>query len=156
MMPLISQKRQLADFISRIWDNGDLDAVDDHLADTYTIHHDPGDPWDGQALDRAGFKDRVAKSRAAFPDQRFDIQALIAEGDSVVMTWLWSATHSGDLPGFPATGRTVRMSGATVYGFDRDLRLTGHWQITDRLGIFQQLQQNLVAQSSAGHGGVGA
>ena len=154
-MPLISRKHRLAEFIRRVWDDGDLDAVDAYLADTYTIHHDPGDPWDGQTLDRAGFKDRVAKSRAAFPDQRFDTQALIAEDDSVVMTWLWSGTHGGDLPGFPATGRHIRMSGATVYGFDRDLHLTGHWQITDRLGVYQQLQQNLVAPSGAGQSGAG-
>lgn len=149
MMPLISRKRRLAEFIRQVWDNGNLDAVDADLADAYTIHHDPGDPWNGQTLDRAGFKDRVVKSRAAFPDQRFDIQALIAEGDSVVMTWLWSGTHGGDLPGFSATGRVIRMSGATVYGFDQDQRLTGHWQITDRLGVYQQLQQNLVAPNGA-------
>lgn len=155
-MPLISRKHRLAEFIRRVWDDGDLDAVDAYLADTYTIHHDPGDPWDGQRLDRAGFKDRVAKSRAAFPDQRFATQALIAEGDSVVMTWLWSGTHCGDLPGFPATGRIIRMSGATVYGFEQDLRLTGHWQITDRLGVYQQLQQNSVAPGGAAQGGAGA
>ena len=96
----------------------------------------------GQTLDRAGFKDRVRKSRAAFPDQRFAIQGLFADGDSVVMTWLWTGTHLGDLPGFPVTGRTIRMSGATVYAFDGEDRLTGHWQITDRLGVFQQLQRS--------------
>ena len=57
------------------------------------------------------------------------------------MTWLWTGTHLGDLPGFPATGRTIHMSGATVYGFDSEDCLTGHWQITDRLGVFQQLQR---------------
>ena len=31
------------------------------------------------------------------------------------MTWLWKGTHLGDLPGFPATGRPIEMSGATVY-----------------------------------------
>jgi steroid delta-isomerase-like uncharacterized protein len=146
-MPLTSRKHRLVEFIRQVWDNGDLNAVDAYLAGRYTIHHDPGDPWDGQTLDRAGFKDRVAKSRAAFPDQRFDTEALIGERDKVVMAWLWSATHSGDLPGFPATGQVIRMSGATVYGFDLELRLTGHWQITDRLGVYQQLQQNLVAPS---------
>ena len=79
-------------------------------------------------------------SRAAFPDQRFDLQELFADGGAVVMTWLWTGTHRGDLPGFPATGKTIRMSGATVYYFDGD-RLTGHWQITDRLGVYQQLRQ---------------
>ena len=31
------------------------------------------------------------------------------------------------------------MSGATVYYFD-DEKIVGHWQITDRLGVFQQLR----------------
>lgn len=138
-------KQRLASFIRRVWDEGDADAADDYLAPAYTIHHDPGDAWDGMVLDPAGFKDRVRQSRAAFPDQRFAIQGLFADGDSVVMTWLWSATHGGDMPGFPATGKTIRMSGATVYGFDAEGRITGHWQITDRLGVYRQLQNNLVA-----------
>lgn len=140
-MALEQRKEQLAAFIRQVWDQGETDAADGYLAETYTIHHDPGDPWDGQVLDRDGFKDRVRKSRAAFPDQRFAIQGLFADGDHVVMTWLWQATHLGDLPGFPATGRTIHMSGATVYMFDSNDHLTGHWQITDRLGVYQQLQR---------------
>lgn len=142
MTVLDRRKQRLAAFIRQVWDDGDANAADSYVADTYTIHHDPGDPWEGQALDLTGFKDRVRRSRAAFPDQRFDIQGLFADGNGVVMTWMWNGTHRGDLPGFPATGRMIRMSGATVYMFDKDDRLTGHWQITDRLGVFQQLQRN--------------
>lgn len=135
-----ARKKRLARFIRDIWDEGRVELAGDYLAPAYTIHHDPGDPWDGQCLDLAGFQDRVRQSRAPFPDQRFDMQAMFADGDGVVMTWLWSATHCGDLPGFPASGRTIRMSGATVYLFDAQDRLTGHWQISDRLGVYQQLQ----------------
>ena len=28
------------------------------------------------------------------------------------------------------------MTGATVYGFDANEQLTGHWQIADRLGVY--------------------
>lgn len=136
------RKQRLAAFIRMVWDEGNADAADTCVAETYTIHHDPGDPWEGQNLDRAEFKDRVRKSRTAFPDQRFDIQGMFADGDSVVMTWLWNGTHKGDLPGFPATGQTIHMSGATAYMFDSEDRLAGHWQIADRLGVFQQLQRN--------------
>lgn len=136
------RKQRLLQFIREVWDAGNASAVDRYLAQTYTIFHDPGDPWDGVTLDPAGFRDRLAKSRAAFPDQRFDVQHLSSDGDDVVMTWLWEATHLGDLPGFPATGRTIAMSGATVYRFDSSDRLIGHWQVTDRLGVFQQLQRN--------------
>ncbi|RVT93388.1 ester cyclase [Sphingomonas crocodyli] len=137
-----NRKERLACFIRDVWDEGDADAADAYVAPVYTIRHDPGDPWDGAVLDLDGFKDRVRQSRAAFPDQRFDIQGLFEDGDSVVMTWLWSATHQGDIPGFPATGKPIRMSGATVYAFDADDRLTSHWQITDRLGVYQQLHAN--------------
>jgi steroid delta-isomerase-like uncharacterized protein len=54
------------------------------------------------------------------PDQRFDIYELVAEGDAVVATWFWTGTHTGDMAGFPASGRQIKMSGATIYYFDGD------------------------------------
>nr|WP_294914357.1 ester cyclase [uncultured Neokomagataea sp.] len=142
MTALERRKERLVAFIRKVWDEGDADAADHYIAHSYTIRHDPGDLWDGRTLDLIGFKDRVQKSRAAFPDQAFDIQDMLAEGQNVVMSWFWSGTHKGDLPGFPATNRIIRMSGATIYTFDSEDRLNGHWQITDRLGVFQQLQRN--------------
>ena len=32
------------------------------------------------------------------------------------------------------------MSGVTAYSFDDRARLTGHWQVVDRLGLYRQLQ----------------
>jgi steroid delta-isomerase-like uncharacterized protein len=140
-----ARKDRLVHFIHEVWDCGRADAVERYLAPSYTLHHDPGDPWDGRVLDLDDYKDRLRRSRAPFPDQTFDVQRLCAEGDTVVMTWLWKATHLGDFPGFPATGQVIRMSGATAYFFDPADRLSGHWQITDRLGVFQQLQANKAA-----------
>lgn len=142
------RKQRLAAFLKAVWDDGDAEAAELYVADSYTIGHDPGDPWAGQTLDKAGFMDRVRQSRAAFPDQAFAVQAMLADGDSVAVTWLWTGTHIGDLPGFPATHEVIRMSGATVYGFDAEDRLTGHWQISDRLGVFQQLQRNAGAAAA--------
>jgi steroid delta-isomerase-like uncharacterized protein len=134
------KKEILAAFIQEVWNEGSLAAADKYLAAQYTIHHDPGDPWDQRVLDLEGFKERVRLSRAPFPDQRFEIQELFADGKAVVMTWFWTGNHLGDMPGFPATGRPIQMSGATVYYFEGD-RIAGHWQITDRLGVYQQLRQ---------------
>lgn len=138
----IDRKTFLRSFIRDIWDEGRIDLIPSYLAPAYRIVHDPGDAWDGMTLDHAAFQERVRQSRAPFPDQRFAIQALFEDAESVAMTWLWTATHLGDMPGFPASGRTVTMSGATVYLFDAADRLAGHWQVADRLGVFQQLQRN--------------
>ena len=123
-----------------MWSEVNVEASDKYIAPKYKILHDPGDPWEGRELDLIGYKERVRTLRAAFPDQIFDIQGLFADGDAVVMTWLWSATHKGDIPGFPATGKQITMSGATVYFFEGG-RLAAHWQITDRLSVYQQLQR---------------
>ncbi len=136
------RKARLAEFLERVWNAGEIDACDRFIADAYTLHHDPGDPWDGRTLDLAAYKERLKMSRAPFPDQHFELQAMLEDGDAIAIAWLWSATHAADYPGFPATGRRITMSGATLYRFDTNDKLTGHWQITDRLTVYQQLQQN--------------
>ncbi|WP_462151188.1 ester cyclase [Pseudoalteromonas xiamenensis] len=134
-------KEILKDFIQRVWNEGDISAVSEYLADSYHVMHDPGDPWNGMTLDVAGFQNRVSISRAPVPDQRFEIQSLFENEDSVCMTWLWKGTHLGEIAGIPPTGKTLHMSGATVYFFENN-KISGHWQVADRLSIFQQLQAN--------------
>ena len=133
-----SINRVLSQFIQEIWNDGNIDAAERYIAPSYTVHHDPGDPWHQRTLTVAEFKERVRLSRAPFPDQRFELLETFGEGKAVVATWLWAGTHRGDLPGFPASGKQIKMSGATVYYFAND-RIDGHWQIVDRLGVLQQL-----------------
>lgn len=141
-MTVRSLKPILEAFIQDVWNRGDASCVGRYVAPAYTIHHDPGDPWEGQVLCHEGYCRRLIQSRAPFPDQTFDIRDLCEDGNRVVMSWLWQATHREDIPGFPATGKSILMSGATTYFFDADARLTGHWQVTDRLGVWRQLHAN--------------
>lgn len=80
------------------------------------------------------------EGRAILPDQRFTIDELIAERGKVAVTWFWKGMHKGDILGFRASGKAITTSGMTVYYFDGS-RLTGHWQLADRLGVYQQLSQ---------------
>lgn len=70
-------KEILTSFTREVWSEGNIEASDKFIAPRYTIHHDPGDPWEGKELDLAGYKGRVKMLRAAFPDQRFDIQGAL-------------------------------------------------------------------------------
>lgn len=138
--PTDDRKTLLREFFEEVWNAGNVAACDRFLAPTYVVHHDPGDPWHGKTLDLQGFKDRVSQSRAPFPDQRFEIRELVGKGDVIACSWLWNGTHLGQLAHFPPTGRLLTMSGITLYYFDAT-RITGHWQVADRLSIVQQLQQ---------------
>lgn len=128
----------LARFLDEVWNRSDLASIDRYIAPAYTIRRDSGDPWDGRTLDRALYRERLQVSRAPFPDQRFVIEEIIAEPERAAIAWRWSATHLGDLPGFPASGKTISMTGMTIY-YIADGLLTGHWQEVDRLGVFRQL-----------------
>jgi steroid delta-isomerase-like uncharacterized protein len=132
------RKQVLHDFLDRIWAQQDLSAIPDFVADSYTIHNDPGDPWEGQTLSHQGFADRLVKSRSLAPDQRFTPVHMIEEGDTIALAWTWTGTHLGDMPGIPATGKRIQMTGLTVYSFQGN-RLSGHWQVADRLGVYRQL-----------------
>ena len=125
-----SRKQRLAAFLKDVWTDGKVDAVDHYLSVRYSIRNDPGDPWDGQTLSIEGFKDRLIQSRAMAPDQVFTIETMIEEGDDIAVAWSWSGTHLGDIPGIAATGRSITMTGLTIYSFDGD-----------RLSVFQQLTQ---------------
>jgi steroid delta-isomerase-like uncharacterized protein len=140
-MPTNSDRKEiLARFFQEVWNEGNVEAVSRYLAPRYTVHHDPGDPWDGKELSLEQYKERLIHSRAPFPEERFTIRELFEDGDAVVATWVWAGVHQGDLAGFPASGKTITMSGITVYYFEGD-RVTWHWQVVDRLGVFQQLRQ---------------
>ncbi len=130
--------RTLTEFMEAVWNQGDASAVDRFLADEYRIHSDPGDPWDGATLSPDGFKERLRTSRAAFPDLRFEIAETVAAGDRVAIAWRMRGTHTGPLGPHPATGRRIDVPGMTVYYF-RAGRITGHWQVVDRLAVAQQL-----------------
>ena len=130
--------RTLADFMGSVWNRGDAAAVDRFLADQNVIHSDPGDPWDGATLSREEFKERLRTSRAPFPDLRFEIRETVAAGDRVAIAWRMRGTHTGPLGPYPATGRRIDVPGMTVYYFD-DGRITGHWQVVDRISVAQQL-----------------
>ena len=125
-------------FMDRVWTAGDADAVDEYVASAYTIHSDPGDPWDGQTLDRDAFKQRLSASRAPFPDLRFDLEEFVEGGNCVALGWTMRGTNTGAIGGRAPSGRPIAVHGLTIYYF-ADGRITGHRQVVDRLSVVQQL-----------------
>ena len=120
-----------------VWNRGDLEAVSHIVAPEYTIHSDPGDPWDGMTLNRAEYRRRVEHTRRAFPDIVFTVAETVATGARVAVRWSAVGTQTGDLPGLPSTGRRLEFSGQTIYELALG-QVAGHWQVVDRLGFIQQ------------------
>ena len=84
------------------------------IASDFFDHTNP--PGMQHGLD--GHKAIVALFRAAFLDQWWQIEDLIAEGDRVVARTTMTGTHRGDFFGIPATGRSVIVSGVHIMRYD--------------------------------------
>jgi len=124
--------------MERVWNGGDLAAVDEFVAPRYTIHSDPGDPWDGQELDLEAFKSRMVTSRAPFPDLEFTLGELLEDGDRVAVSWRVQGTQAGAIGEHAASGKRIDAQGMTIYYFAEG-KITGHRQVVDRLTVMQQL-----------------
>jgi steroid delta-isomerase-like uncharacterized protein len=85
-----------------------------------------------------GWKQAHSMFLAAFPDQAITIEDELAEGNTVVTRWTFSATHQGALMGIPATGKSIAIKGISI---DRisDGKVVGHSAQIDMLGLLQQL-----------------
>lgn len=103
------------------WDRGDVDALDDLMADGYQRHGS-----DGPALDLATFKASITATRSAFPDLVTTIDEIVLAGDSAAIRWHSVGTHEGSLLGVPATRRRVEVSGATFAHFENDRIVEEH------------------------------
>jgi steroid delta-isomerase-like uncharacterized protein len=122
-------------FLEAVWNDGQLDLLDELVADGATLTFrgrtsPPGGP--------AQLKAVVAHWRAAFPDFRFEVVALIAEGDKVVAHVPFTGTHTGRLLDIPPTGRSVRVEEILILRLV-DGRIAEAWEEYDELGMRQQL-----------------
>ena len=123
-------RKLLEDDISR----GDETVADEIIHPDFFDHTNPP----GMQCGLEGHKAIVRLFRAAFPDQWWQIEDLVAEGDKVVARTTMTGTHRGDFFGIPPTGRRVTLSGVHVMRF-ADGRLIEHWGNNDDLGLMRQL-----------------
>ncbi len=116
--------------VEEIWNQGDLAIADELIADDYLSN--------GQTIGREGYKQFVAGVRAAFPDLRFTLDDLVAEGDRVAVRYTARGTHSGAFMGIPPTGKQVTFTGIDLFRIAHG-RMAEEWLMFDQLGLLRQL-----------------
>ena len=115
-------------------DKGDIDAMDELVAEDYLDHSPP--PWPFPP-GREGLKEAFRLFWEATPG-RHVIEDQIAEGDRVVTRLTCIGQQTGDLPGVPATGNDMEVT-ATVIHRIAGGRLVEKWADKDVLRMLTQL-----------------
>jgi steroid delta-isomerase-like uncharacterized protein len=93
------------------FDAADDRAMDELMAEGVVVHGTPP----GYSGDGGGWKRLAADIKAAVPDQRSEIEDVVAEGDRVAVRFTSRGTHKGELFGVPASNRAVTVTGIEVY-----------------------------------------
>ncbi len=121
-------------FVEQVQNNNDWDAYDElNDPEFVNLSAPPGVP-----ADREGGKMFLQSFANAFPDARFTINDMVAEGDRVVTKKTFSATHTGEFAGIAPTGNRVELTYVDILRL-RDGRIVEHWLSMDQLTFMQQL-----------------
>jgi len=134
-MTTTTNKQLVEDFISALFTDGDLTAVDRYL-DPDFVNHDP--PLPGSPDGAAGMRQAAEVFGKAFPDWRSDLQHIIAEDDLVAEHFVAHGTHRGSVMGETPTGQEVALRGVNIFRIAGG-KITERWGRLDDLGLLQQL-----------------
>ena len=118
-----------------VWNQGNLDAVDEIFAAHFTFHLP-----DTEATGIESHKEYISMLRSIYPDLHYTVEDLIAEGDRVVARWTFRGTYQDSPENAPADiiGKQITTTGISIY------RVAGgqiheDWTNWDALGLYQQL-----------------
>lgn len=126
-------KKLISKYIEEVWNNADLNALDDLTSAKYTYHFGSQPPRNKAALQQ--FLQAV---HVAFPDWRVRIQSIIADGNTVAVQWEGSVTHEGVFHGIPPTGKKISVCGINIYQIEGG-KIAKELEQMDSLGMLQQL-----------------
>lgn len=74
----------------------------------------------------------------AFDDIDLVVQSVVADGDTVVVRWRISKTHTGEYTDIPATGRRLTFTALDMIRF-QDGKVQEIWMMFDTLDVMKQM-----------------
>jgi steroid delta-isomerase-like uncharacterized protein len=123
--------RRLIDDISN---QGHAEKAAEYYAEDFIDHEGPPEtppgPWK--------FEQFTRMMKAAFPDRRVEIDFMTVDGEYLTARQTVTGTHLGPYFGFPATGKSFRVSAIDIYRI-RDGKIRERWGNADALGMLTQL-----------------
>ncbi len=125
----------LAERARTIWNEGDLELIDDLVAPDFVRHVvDISEDIVGST----GFGEAVVAFRTQFPDFQVRFDEVIVAGDRLVIRWTVTGTDTGTFGELPPTGMSIQISGASVIHVI-DGKFAEAWMYYNQGAMMQQL-----------------
>jgi predicted ester cyclase len=99
--------------------------------------------------DNPGPREVLNALLTGFPDVQHTVEAVITEGDTVVIRYRAAGTQEGEFQGYAPTGKSVTWTGINIYRLACG-RIVEVWSEVDALGRIAQLTSPATGASLAG------
>ena len=136
--PLL-QEETAFDMVERYYDA--LNARDDELfegvlSERWFVH---GESPSRPTRDVDSYLEEIGTYMEGIPDITFHVDSLHYADDVVTVIGTLRGTHTGEVFGYPATGRSVEFSAIAVHRLE-DGAIVESWQMPDRLTLVEQIR----------------
>jgi hypothetical protein len=133
-IPTDSNQALFRRYITEVWDQGNLNALDSFLSPNYQCHVSALAP----PLSRDDQKQLVTSFRAAFPDIELTVDDVLSDGDRIAFRSTIRGTHLGPFRGFSPTGRRVTVGLVDIIRI-QDEQFVEQWGGPDLLDLLRQI-----------------
>lgn len=140
-MSVEENKALVRKFFEEVWNNRNLDALDELYSEDFTLHALWQNTSAGGAIEATGIepaKKVIGGWFTGFPDIKVTVEDQVAENDLVGSRHSSHGTHQADFMGIPASGKEATVTGMTITRI-ADGKMVEAWTCWDALGMFEQL-----------------
>lgn len=145
MTPQEQAKAIYQRMVDDVVNQGKFDVVDELFSPEYVDHAAPP----GAPAGLEGVKAIFGMFRGAFPDVKFTIDEMVAEGDIVATRVHGEGTQNGPFMGVPPSGKHAVWRSVGFFRV-KDGKIVEHWGIPDLFGLMIQL--GIIPEPSAAMG----
>jgi steroid delta-isomerase-like uncharacterized protein len=118
-----------------------MDALDQRNVDGVVAECAASAAWHGftpMPLNNDGYRGAIQMFLDAFPDSRFPVGLVVAEGDKVVVQHSLKGTHRAPFQGVPATGKPVVVPAIATFRFAGG-KIVEVWLNADLVSLLMQI-----------------
>jgi predicted ester cyclase len=117
-------------YIEEVINQGHLDAIDTLFSPEM----------------RESVKSFATVANESFPDRYEEIRDLVAEGDTVMVHWIFHGTHQGLFYSIPPTGKQIEINGFGIY-YLKNGQIVADGMCMDWIDAVEQLGGTISAPS---------
>ena len=131
------QNKEIALEAFKALDAGNIEAVKELWSPNFVHHNRRGETSSFEQMIES-----LKEGLMTFPDRTSSIKDIIAEGDKVVVRYVFRTIYKAAIEKSTATGNEIEMNSINIFRIENG-RIVEDWHSPDRLSFYQQLGMEL-------------